>query len=84
MLCGACCDFRGSHHNTHALKHVHTPQGALALNGIRVTSAVLDLVPRKDHFAIVLRAVKHWAYMRGVYRCGRRFPHVVLRPCVYV
>ncbi|KAG2433002.1 hypothetical protein HXX76_008729 [Chlamydomonas incerta] len=37
-----------------------------ALNGCRVTDTMLKLVPRQDVFRTALRAVKHWASLRGI------------------
>ena len=39
----------------------------LALNGPRSTDALLSLVPERETFRTVLRAVKHWAKKRGIY-----------------
>ncbi|KXZ51558.1 hypothetical protein GPECTOR_12g521 [Gonium pectorale] len=37
-----------------------------SLNGCRVTDTILRLVPRQDVFRLALRAVKHWAALRGI------------------
>eukprot|EP00198_Chlamydomonas_reinhardtii_P013319 XP_001702656.1 poly(a) polymerase [Chlamydomonas reinhardtii] len=37
-----------------------------ALNGCRVTDTMLKLVPRQEVFRTALRAVKHWASLRGI------------------
>jgi poly(A) polymerase Pap1 len=39
----------------------------MSLNGCLVSDAILDLVPNVEHFRTTLRAVKHWARMRGLY-----------------
>lgn len=41
--------------------------GVRALNGARVTDAVLRLVPDRVQFRLALRAVRLWARRRGVY-----------------
>lgn len=38
-----------------------------ALNGSRVAQMLLQLVPNQEHFRIVLRAVKEWALVHGLY-----------------
>mmetsp|Transcript_10883 Transcript_10883/g.33373 ORF Transcript_10883/g.33373 Transcript_10883/m.33373 type:complete len:627 (-) Transcript_10883:410-2290(-) len=38
-----------------------------SINGVRVTDAILRLVPNIPNFRTTLRAVKHWAKMRGIY-----------------
>ena len=42
-------------------------RSARALNGPRVASALLDLIPNKDTFRSTLRAVKLWAERRKIY-----------------
>ena len=42
-------------------------RSARALNGPRVASALLDLIPNKDTFRPTLRAIKLWADRRGIY-----------------
>ncbi|GIL71440.1 hypothetical protein Vretimale_2687 [Volvox reticuliferus] len=37
-----------------------------SLNGCRVTDTLLRLVPNQDVFRLALRAVKHWASLRGI------------------
>lgn len=39
----------------------------LSLNGFRVTDSILDCVPEKENFKIVLRCIKLWAKNRGIY-----------------
>ena len=39
----------------------------LSLNAVRVTELVAQLVPHFRHFAITLRAVRHWFKQRGLY-----------------
>ena len=41
--------------------------GARCLNGIRVSRALLQLVPNSEVFRTTLRAIKAWAVARGVY-----------------
>lgn len=38
-----------------------------SLNGCRVTDAILNLVPCHETFKLALRAIKHWAHLRGIY-----------------
>lgn len=38
-----------------------------SINGVRVTDAILTLVPNIPHFRTVLRAVKFWAKRRAIY-----------------
>ena len=38
-----------------------------ALNGVRVSEMIMNLVPNVENFRITLRAVKHWAKVRGIY-----------------
>ena len=38
-----------------------------SLNGSRVAQMLLRLVPNQDHFRVVLRAVKEWATVHGLY-----------------
>jgi poly(A) polymerase len=38
-----------------------------ALNGVRVSNAMLELVPNIPNFRVTLRAIKLWAARRGVY-----------------
>jgi len=38
-----------------------------SVNGVRVTDAILTLVPNITHFRTVLRAIKFWAKRRAVY-----------------
>lgn len=38
-----------------------------SLNGSRVAQMLLGLVPNQDHFRVVLRAVKEWAIVHGLY-----------------
>lgn len=38
-----------------------------SLNGSRVAQMILSLVPNQDHFRVVLRAVKEWALVHGLY-----------------
>ncbi|ORX46786.1 Poly(A) polymerase [Hesseltinella vesiculosa] len=38
-----------------------------SLNGVRVASDILSLVPNYDTFSVALRAVKLWASLRGIY-----------------
>ena len=42
-------------------------ESILSLNGCRVTDQLLNLVPNKEHFRLVLRSIKLWAKVRGVY-----------------
>jgi len=42
-------------------------RSARALNGPRVASALLDLIPNKDTFRPTLRAIKLWAERRQIY-----------------
>lgn len=38
-----------------------------SINGVRVTDAILTLVPNIPHFRTVLRAIKFWAKRRAIY-----------------
>uniref|UniRef100_A0A7S2ZDZ7 Poly(A) polymerase n=2 Tax=Rhodosorus marinus TaxID=101924 RepID=A0A7S2ZDZ7_9RHOD len=38
-----------------------------SINGVRVTDAILRLVPSIPNFRTTLRAIKHWAKSRGIY-----------------
>ena len=38
-----------------------------ALNGSRVAQMILELVPNQEHYRVVLRAVKEWALVHGLY-----------------
>jgi len=38
-----------------------------SLNGSRVAQMLLELVPNQEHFRVVLRAVKEWALVHGLY-----------------
>lgn len=52
--------------NDDILKHVDE-KTARSLNGCRVNDMLLDLVPQRNNFRTVLRFIKHWAKIRGVY-----------------
>ena len=41
--------------------------GIRSLNGVRVTQIILESVPNVPKFQTVLRAVKHWALVKGIY-----------------
>jgi len=41
--------------------------GVRSLNGARVSQMILEYVPDKAKFQTVLRAVKHWAVVQGIY-----------------
>jgi poly(A) polymerase Pap1 len=41
--------------------------GMRSLNGSRVAQMLLALVPNQEHFRVVLRAVKQWAIVHGLY-----------------
>ena len=38
-----------------------------SLNGSRVAQMLLELVPNQEHYRVVLRAVKEWALVHGLY-----------------
>ena len=38
-----------------------------SLNGVRVVQFLLDIIPDKTNFRVVLRAVKQWAVVHGLY-----------------
>lgn len=38
-----------------------------SLNGSRVAQMLLSLVPNQDHFRVVLRTIKQWAIVHGLY-----------------
>lgn len=41
--------------------------GVRSLNGARVSQMILEYVPDKAKFQTILRAVKHWAVVQGIY-----------------
>lgn len=43
------------------------PQSITSLNGVRVTDAIYSLVPNVENFRSVLRIIKLWARVRGIY-----------------
>lgn len=53
-------------HDDRILRNVDDPTQR-SVNGVRVTDAILNLVPSIDNFRIVLRAIKYWAKRRQVY-----------------